>query len=54
MLSITEINPDLTVEGTPRLLEAEIVVKLLVGQVATLEREIISPVPYAVAQRQVV
>ena len=51
---LAEVYPYFPVEGTPGLLEAEVIVQLLVRQVAALHREVVPPAPQRVAQREVV
>lgn len=42
------------IEGSPRLLQAEIVVKFLICEVAALQREVVTSLLHAVAEREVV
>lgn len=46
--------PEFGIEGSPCLLQAEIVVKFLICEVAALQREVVTSLFHAVAEREVV
>ena len=51
---MTEINTYLAIEGTPRLLKAEIIIEFLVREVAALQRDVVAPMLHTVGQGDIV
>ena len=52
--SVAEVDTDFTIEGSPRFLKAEVVVKLRIGEVAAFEWEVVAPVAHRVTQSQII
>ncbi len=50
---VTEIYSHFTIEGSTGFLKREIVIKLCIGEIAALEREVVASAMYAVAQGEV-
>ena len=54
LVSVAEVDAELAIEGTPGFLQAEVVVKLLVGEVATFQRNVVTSVLQGIADGEVV
>ena len=52
--SVAEVDTELAIEGAPGFLQAEVIVKFLVGEVATFQRNVVTAVSQGVTDGEVV